>query len=267
MELKIKKDHIVTSLNNKIVFISGASSGIGAACAEAFAALGARLILCARRLPHLEKITADLREKYNSPIHIFQLDVTDRDAVAAAINNLPTDWQAIDILINNAGLAAGFAGVQNGDIDDWERMIDTNIKGLLYLTRAIIPGMITRNQGHIINIGSTAGHEVYPNGAVYCATKYAVRAINLGLKHDLLGTNIRVSSVDPGMVDTEFSIVRFAGDQQKAAAVYQGLTPLTANDVADAIIYCASRPAHVNIREIVLLPVDQASATRVHRRN
>ncbi len=254
-------------LHNKIIFISGASSGIGAACARAFAALGGRLILCARRLTHLEKITANLREKYNCSTHILQLDVTDRDAVAQSIKNLPADWQAIDILINNAGLAAGFATLQEGNIDDWERMIDTNVKGLLYVTRAIIPDMIARDQGHIINIGSIAGSEVYPYGAVYCATKHAVKAINQGLKHDLLGTSIRVSSVDPGMVDTEFSTVRYAGDQQKAAAVYQGLTPLTADDIADAVVYCASRPAHVNIREIVLMTVDQASATRAHRRN
>lgn len=255
------------NFNNKIIFISGASSGIGQASAKAFAASGAKLILCARRLPRLQQLATELKEHYQTESLIIELDVCQRQAVEQAINDLPSEWQAIDVLLNNAGLAAGAAPFQEGDIDDWERMIDTNVKGLLYLSRQIVPGMVERNQGHVINIGSIAGHEVYNNGAVYCATKHAVAAINEGLKRDLLGTKVRVSSIDPGMVETEFSVVRFAGDQEKANAIYQGMTPLSPNDIADAIVYCASRPAHVNIREMVILATDQSAATLVHRQS
>jgi len=253
-------------LSGKIVFITGASSGIGAACAEAFARAGARLLLCARREERLAELANRLRGKYQTDIHTFWLDVRDSAQVTAALGNLPENWQAIDILVNNAGLSRGLEPVQNGHLTDWNEMIDTNVKGLLYVTRAVLPGMVARGTGHVIQIGSVAGHWVYPGGAVYCATKHAVNAINQGLKQDLLGTGVRVSSVDPGMVETEFSIVRFHGDQERASAVYQNMTPLTADDVADAVLYCATRPPHVNINEIILMPTDQSSPTLVHRR-
>lgn len=252
------------NLQNKIIFITGASSGIGAACAKAFAKAGARLILCARRGERLTALTQHLKH-FDTEILPFTLDVTHANKVQHIFTNLSAEWRDIDILVNNAGLAAGLESLQTGDINDWERMIDTNVKGLLYVTKAALPNMLQRNQGHIINIGSIAGHEVYPNGAVYCATKHAVKALSAGLKMDVLGTKIRVSSVDPGMVATEFSEVRFHGDKEKAAAVYRGLTPLTADDIADAVVYCATRPAHVNISEMLILPTDQASATLTHR--
>lgn len=254
------------SLHNKTILITGASSGIGAACAELFAHAGARLILCARRADRLDVLTEQLTTRFKTNIISYALDITQYDAVTRTIGSLPPDWQAIDILLNNAGLAVGLDPLAEGSITDWERMIDTNIKGLLYVTKTVLPNMIKRNQGHIINIGSIAGHEVYPKGNVYCATKHAVKALSQGLKMDLLGTHIRVSSIDPGMVNTEFSEVRFHGDKSKAENVYAGITPLAAEDIADAVLYCASKPPHVNISEIVILPTDQASATLIHRR-
>jgi 3-hydroxy acid dehydrogenase/malonic semialdehyde reductase len=249
------------SLKNKIVFISGASSGIGEACAKAFAEEGAQLILAARRLEKLQ----ELAKKLNTQTHLIRLDVRDRQAVLKAVEELPEPWNKIDILINNAGLSRGLNKLHEGSIDNWEEMIDTNLKGLLYLSRAIIPVMVSRQKGHIINLGSIAGHQTYPGGNVYCATKAAVRALNEGMKLDLLGTPIRVTSVDPGMVETEFSLVRFDGDKDKAAKVYKGLQPLTPEDIADAIIYATTRPAHVNINEILLMPTAQASANLAHR--
>ncbi len=256
----------MTSLNGKIVLITGASSGIGQACAHAFAAAGAQLLLCARRGERLLELTTLLTQQYQAKNHYFTLDVRDQRACEDALAALPNEWCDIDILINNAGLAAGLEKVQAGRIDDWETMIDTNIKGLLYMTRLIIPQMIKRNCGHIINMGSLAGHETYTGGAVYCATKAAVHAINTGLKMDLLGTKVRVTSVDPGLVETEFSQVRFKGDQTRAQAVYHGTQPLSAADVADCILFCATRPAHVNIRDLVLMPTCQSAATLVDRR-
>ena len=254
----------MVAISNKTVFITGASSGIGEACANVFAENGARLILCARRLERLEKLAANLKKQFNAEVYITELDVTKREKVNACIKHLPNEWQSIDILINNAGLAAGLNKVYESDVEDWEQMIDTNVKGVLYLTRALLPNMVARNVGHIINIGSIAGHEVYPNGAVYCATKFAINAISKGLKMDLLGTKVRVSSVDPGMVKTEFSKVRFKGDTDKADTAYLGMTPLRGEDVADAILYCSTRPAHVNISEIIVLANDQSAATLVH---
>jgi 3-hydroxy acid dehydrogenase / malonic semialdehyde reductase len=248
---------------NQIILITGASSGIGEACARIFAQQGAKLILAARRLERLQKLADELVE---SNIHLLELDVRDRSAVESAISNLPTEWADIDILINNAGLSRGLDKLHEGDFQDWEEMIDTNIKGLLYLTRYVVPGMVKRERGHVVNIGSIAGHQTYPKGNVYCGTKAAVKSITEGLKQDLLGTPIRVTSVDPGMVETEFSEVRFRGDGDSAQNVYQGLTPLTPDDVADVIFFCVTRPAHVNINEIILMPVDQASATLVNRR-
>lgn len=253
------------SLQNQIVLITGASSGIGAACAKVFANAGAKLILAARRLERLQELV-ETRHDASVQFHLLQLDVSDRSAVESAISNLPPAWSDIDILINNAGLSRGLDKLHEGDIQDWEEMIDTNIKGLLYLTRYVVPGMVKRDRGHVVNIGSIAGHQTYPRGNVYCGTKAAVRAISEGLKQDLLGTPIRVSSVDPGMVETEFSEVRFHGDSDRAKKVYQGVTPLTPDDVADVIFFCVTRPSHVNINEVVLMPVDQASATLVNRR-
>jgi NADP-dependent 3-hydroxy acid dehydrogenase YdfG len=254
------------SLQNKIVLITGASSGIGSACATYFAQAGAKLLLCARRCDALNALAVKLRDKYNIEIHTFKLDVSKHDKVKESLSSLPNDWHKIDVLINNAGLAAGLDHVQNGNVQDWEEMINTNLKGLLYVTREVLPQMVDRHSGHIINIGSVAGHEVYPKGAVYCATKHAVDAFSKGLRMDLLGTKIRVSTIDPGAVETNFSIVRFKGDTKRAAAVYEGMQPLTPEDIADAVLYCATRPPHINISEVVIMPTDQASATLVSRK-
>lgn len=200
-----------------------------------------------------------------SQLHSLTADVRDRVQVESVLAALPHDWQAIDILINNAGLSRGLNKLHEGDVRDWEEMIDTNLKGLLYVTRAVVPGMVARGCGHVVNLGSIAGHQTYPQGNVYCGTKAAVRAISEGLKIDLLGTPVRVTSIDPGMVDTEFSTVRFHGDTTRAAKVYEGLTPLTAEDIAETIFFCLTRPAHVNISEILLVPIAQATPTLVHR--
>ncbi len=254
------------SLKNQIILITGASSGIGTACARIFAHEGAKLILAARRLERLQQLADTLTQEFNIEIHLLQLDVRDRIAVESAISTLPAAWSNIDILINNAGLSRGLDKLHEGDLQNWEEMIDTNIKGLLYLTRYVVPGMVSRGHGHVVNLGSIAGHQTYPGGNVYCATKAAVKAISEGLKQDLLGTPIRVTSVDPGMVETEFSDVRFHGDAERANKVYQGVTPLIADDVADVIFFCVTRSPHVNINEVILMPVDQASATLVNRR-
>lgn len=254
------------NLTNKIVFITGASSGIGMACAQTFAQHGAKLLLCGRRLDNITALAKQLEQTYNITCHGFALDVRDATAVKKVIQQLPTDWQSIDILINNAGLAVGLDLIQESQTEDFDQVIDTNVKGLLYVTRAVLPNMIKRNQGHIINIGSIAGHQVYPRGAVYCASKYAVNAITQGLKLDLLGTSVRVSTVDPGMVETDFSLVRFKGNAERAKQVYADTIPLTPMDVADAVYYCASRPPHVNIAEIIIFPTAQSSATQIHRK-
>lgn len=252
-------------LKNKIIFITGASSGIGAACAKQFAKLGASLLLCARRIDKLNELAQQLRSEQDIDIYTFQLDVRKYDDVTEAFNTLPAKWKNIDVLLNNAGLAAGLDSLQEGLVQDWEEMIDTNFKGLLYVTRQILPHMIEKNAGHIINIGSIAGHYVYPKGAVYCATKYAVNALSNGLRMDLFGTKIRVSTIDPGAVETNFSMVRFKGDSERAAAVYEGIDALTPDDIADAVLYCATRPPHVNISEVIIMPTAQASATMMHR--
>ena len=253
------------TLQDRIVLITGASSGIGSATARVFAQAGAKLILTARRQDRLEQLADELGKEFASSTHLLSLDVRDAIAVESAISNLSADWSSIDVLINNAGLSRGLEKLQAGSIQDWEEMIDTNIKGLLYLTRAIVPGMISRGRGHVVNLGSTAGHQTYPNGNVYCATKAAVRVISEGLKQDLLGTPVRVSSVDPGLVETEFSQVRFRGDTERAKKVYQGLTPLTPTDVADVIFFCVTRPLHVNISEVLLMPTDQAGSMLFNR--
>jgi len=254
------------SLTDKVVFVTGASSGIGEATARAFAGLGARILMCARRAERLEKLAQALGSGHKAAAHYFRLDVRDQAAVDRAIAGLPSEWRAIDVLVNNAGLSRGLDKLPNGLVDDWEEMIDTNVKGLLYVSRAVLPGMLERGRGHIINIGSIAGHELYPGGNVYCATKFAVRALSKGLRLDLSGTPIRVSEVAPGMVETEFSIVRFHGDAERAGKVYQGLTPLGPDDIADAVVWCATRPLHVNVSDVMIWPTAQASPALVHRK-
>lgn len=255
----------MADIKGKIVFITGASSGIGKSCAKIFAKNGAKLLLCARRLDRLGELANHLKSEFGTESHFFQLDVRDRKSVDKALEDLPQKWNNINILINNAGLARGLSNLHEGLIDDWEEMIDTNLKGLLYICRKVIPGMVKRSQGDIINIGSIAGHEVYPGGAVYCASKHAVDAVTRGLRMDLVGTPLRVCTVDPGMVETEFSVVRFHGDIKKAGNVYQGIKPLTGDDIAETVFYCASRPSHIQIAEVILLPTAQKSATVVHR--
>lgn len=256
----------MTSLTEKIVCITGASSGIGAACAHEFARHGSRLLLAARRKERLDELANTLSERHHTQILTLGLDVRDHTAVAKAFSTLPEEWRAIDILVNNAGLARGLAKLHEGSVADWDEMIDTNVKGLLYVTRAVLPQMIDRNAGHIINIGSIAGHQTYPMGNVYCATKFAVVGLTRSIRMDVLGTAVRVSSVDPGLVETEFSKVRFRGDAERASKTYMNMTPLTPTDVAEAVLFCATRPAHVNIGELSIYPTDQASVTMVHRK-
>ncbi len=255
-----------TSLKDKNVFVTGASSGIGLASARAFAAAGARLLLAARRIDRLEALAAELEAGHGVACRVFELDVRRRADVEAAVAGLPAEWAEIDVLVNNAGLSRGLDKLYEGLADDWDEMVDTNVKGLLYVTRAVLPGMVRRGRGHVINIGSIAGHEVYPGGAVYCASKFGVHAISRALRLDLSGTGVRVTSVDPGMVETEFSRVRFHGDEARAAKVYQGFEPLEPDDVAEAVVWCASRPAHVNISELIVMPTAQASTSLVSRK-
>jgi NADP-dependent 3-hydroxy acid dehydrogenase YdfG len=254
------------SLQDRIVFITGASAGIGAACARAFAAEGARLLLAARRVERLEAMEVDLLDAGAAAVHVFALDVRDRAAVEKSIGALPGEWRSIDVLVNNAGLSRGLDKLWEGKSEDWEEMIDTNIKGLLWVTRAVMKGMVERGRGHVINLGSTAGELAYPGGNVYCGTKAAVKLINDGLRQDVMGTPVRVTSVDPGMVETEFSEVRFRGDQTRASKVYQNITPLTAADVADAIVWAATRPAHVNVAHLLMTPTDQANSLVFNRK-
>jgi 3-hydroxy acid dehydrogenase / malonic semialdehyde reductase len=249
-------------MHDKTVLITGASSGIGRACAEIFAHEGARLILAARREDRLADLAAGLAVK-TLPL---ALDVRNRAAVEEVIAGLPAAWADIDILVNNAGLSLGLETLYEGEATDWEDMIDTNIKGLLWLTRAVVPGMVARDRGHVINIGSVSGHDVYPGGAVYCGTKFAVHAITTGLRIDLKGTMVRCSTVDPGMVESEFSLVRFHGDDARADAVYRNFPPLQPMDVAEAVMFCATRPPHVNIGELTLWPTDQKTVTVSHPR-
>ncbi len=261
---------IQDSIRGRVVLITGASSGIGAATAQAFAEAGAKLLLCARRLDKLKELESSLTQAGAAAIRSEQLDVRDRGAVNALLgdySSLPSDWQAIDILINNAGLSRGLSKLYEDDPENWEEMIDTNTKGLLYVSRAVVPGMVKRGSGHVVNLGSTAGHQTYAGGAVYCATKAAERVLSEALKLDLMGTPVRVTSIDPGMVETDFSTVRFRGDAARAAKVYENITPLQATDVADAIVWAVSRPAHVNIHYILMTSIDQANSTTLVRRD
>lgn len=253
-------------MKNRVVFITGASSGIGEACAMAFAAEGYSLILTARRRELLEKLADKLRGEHGVKVHTAQLDVRSRKDVKAVVDAIPETFRDIDVLINNAGLARGMDKFQDNDDDAIDEVIDTNVKGLIWVTKAIVPIMIGKNSGTIINIGSIAGREAYPGGSIYCASKHAVSAITKSLRMDLVNTAIRISTIDPGMVETNFSRIRFHGDETKASNVYKGLEPLSGKDIADAALFIASRPAHVVISEIVLMPVGQASATIVHRK-
>jgi serine 3-dehydrogenase len=251
----------MAGLKNKVVFITGASSGIGRASARSFASEGADLILAARRIEKLKELEIELKEKYNIKVLTIQLDVRDKNEVKKAVSSLTGKWRSIDILLNNAGLARGMSKIHEGDIQHWDEMIDTNVKGLLYVSREIIPLMLERKEGHIINLGSIAGHEVYPNGNVYCASKFAVNAISRAMRVDLFDKNIRATTIDPGMVETEFSEVRFSGDKERAKKVYEGWTPLSAEDIADTILWCAMRPAYVNISEVIIMSTTQGSTT------
>jgi len=251
---------------NKIAFITGATAGIGEACAKKLTQIGFDVIISGRRKEKLEILERNLTSNYKAKVLSIEMDVRNQNEVATKISSLPEKWKNIDLLINNAGLAVGVSPVQEGVIDDWERMIDTNVKGLLYITRNISPLMIERKKGQIINISSIAGKEVYPGGNVYCATKHAVDALTKGMRIDLLPHNIKVCSIAPGMVDTEFSIVRFKGDSNKAEQVYKGFTPLYAKDIAETVEFVASRPEHVNINDILIMPTAQASARDINKK-
>ena len=250
---------------SKIVLITGATSGIGEACALKFAAAGYDLIITGRRIERLDLLKSTIETKFSVKILCLHFDVQDRKAVADTFAALPAEWQNIDILINNAGLAVGKDSFEDADIDDWDTMLNTNVHGLLYVSKAIVPLMIAQNKGHIINLGSIAGKEVYEKGNVYCASKFAVDAINKAMRIDLLKYNIKVTGIHPGAVDTEFSLVRFKGDEDKAAATYTGITPLVATDIADTIFYCAQLPAHVCINDLVIMCTQQASAFYMHK--
>lgn len=252
-------------LKNKIAFITGASSGIGKATAEIFASEGANLILNARREDRILKFANELKEKYNVETLPLIFDVRNYNLVKTKISSIPDKWKNIDILLNNAGLARGLDKIYEGSINDWEEMIDTNIKGLLYVTREILPLMIQNKKGHIINIGSTAGHDVYPNGNVYCATKFAEKALSQAMRIDLLDKKIKVTSIDPGMVETEFSIVRFHNDKERAKKVYENVTPLKPEDIAEIILFAVSRPYHVNINQVIVTPINQANSNFTFR--
>ena len=254
-------------LKGKIVFVSGASTGIGRSCAEALAAAGAKLILCARSFSKIEDLSKNLIDLYHTESLAIKLDVSNRGAVDKAIDNLPEEWKKIDILVNNAGCALGLEKLHEGNPDDWDKMIDTNVKGLLYLTRKIVPLMLKyKLNGHVVNVGSTAGIFAYPNGAVYCATKSAVHFISDGLRMDLVDTPIRVTNIQPGMTETNFSNVRFHGDKEKAKAVYNGITPLTPEDIAEIIVYAISAPSHVQICEVTVTPTQQATGGIVYKK-
>lgn len=255
----------MSRIRGRLALVTGASAGIGAACAERLAGDGANLVLWARRRDRLDELARTLAEHHGVSVETRSVDVRDRHVVATAAADLIDREQVPDILINNAGLAAGLSLIQEGDLEEWDRMIDTNVKGLLFVTRALLPAMIERDRGHIVNVGSIAGYQVYPMGNVYNASKYAVRALTEGTNLDLLGTNLRASSVDPGLVETEFSLVRFGGDRERADAVYEGYTPLTSEDIADAVSFIVNAPPHVNVTSIKILATAQRSAHSLHR--
>ncbi len=253
-------------MEGKIVFITGSTSGIGEACAHKFGANGAKLILNGRNKEKLQQIKQELESRYRAEVLLSVFDVRDKEAVKQAVESLPEAWKAIDILINNAGLVIGVDKEFEGNLDEWDIVIDTNIKGLLTMTRLIVPGMVDRNRGHIINIGSIAGEAAYPGGSVYCATKAAVKALSDGLRIDLVDTPLRVTNIKPGFVETHFSITRFRGDKPKADAVYKGLRPLTGEDVAETVYYTSAIPEHIQIAEVLIMPTNQATGTIAYRK-
>lgn len=250
----------------KIVLITGASSGIGEGCARKFASEGAKLILNARRADKLQALSEELKEKYSTLSYVLPFDACNRKAAAEALSSLPKEWQAIDILVNNAGLAVGVDKEHEGVLEEWDMMIDTNIKALLAMTRMVVPGMVERGRGHIINIGSIAGDAAYPGGSVYCATKAAVKALSDGLRIDLVDTPLRVTNVKPGLVETNFSVVRFRGDQDRADNVYKGIQPLTGDDIAEVVYFAASAPEHMQIAEVLVMPTNQATGTITYKK-
>lgn len=252
---------------NKTVLITGASSGIGEGCARKFASQGARIILNARNIQKLETLALELKEKYNSECYVLPFDVCDRKTAIESLESLPNEWKSIDILINNAGLAVGVDKEHEGSLDEWDVVIDTNVKALLSMTRIVVPGMVERGRGHIINIGSIAGDAAYPGGSVYCATKAAVKALSDGLRIDLVDTPLRVTNIKPGLVETNFSVVRFRGDQEKADNVYKGIHALTGDDIAEVAYFAASAPEHMQVAEILVMPTNQASGTIVSKKN
>lgn len=249
----------------KTILITGASSGIGEGCARKFASQGGRLILNARSTDKLTDLADELREKYGTECYVMPFDVRDRESAAAALDALPEEWKSIDVLINNAGLAIGTDKEHEGNADEWDVMIDTNIKALLSMTRLIVPGMIEQGRGHIINIGSIAGDAAYPGGSVYCATKAAVKALSDGLRIDLVDTPLRVTNIKPGLVETNFSVVRFRGDKEKADNVYRGIKPLNGDDIAEVVYFAASAPEHMQVAEVLVMPTYQATGTIVSK--
>lgn len=250
---------------NKIAFITGASSGIGKAIAYKLAENNYDVIITGRRGNLLDAIEKDIKKKYSTKAISLIFDVRDRKQCERAIEKLPQEWKNINLLINNAGLAAGLGKIQDGDFEHWDMMIDTNLKGLLNITKLISPIFIKKNEGHIVNIGSIAGKEVYPNGNVYCSTKHAVDALTKAMRIDMVEHSIKVTAINPGMVDTEFSLVRFNGNKEKAKSVYEGIVPLYAEDIAEAVFFAVTRPKHVNINDMIIMPTIQASATIVNR--
>jgi len=256
----------MTDLRGKWALVTGATSGFGLATAHAIAALGCHVAITGRREDRLTAAAHAIRERHRVETETLSFDVRDASAARSVLGGAVHLLSRLEILVNNAGLALALDSIQSGDPADWDQMIDTNVKGLLYVTRLVLPGLVERRRGHVVNIGSVAGHQVYAGGAVYCATKYAVRALSDALRYDVLGTGVRVSNVEPGLAETEFSEVRFKGDRARAKSVYQGLVPLSAEDVADAVVWCLTRPAHVNVQSVLILPTDQASAHAVHRR-
>lgn len=250
---------------NKTILITGASSGIGEGCARKFASQGARLILNSRSTDKLTALAEELKEKYDAECYVMPFDVCNRESAAAALNALPQEWKSIDVLVNNAGLAIGVDKEYEGNLDEWDVVIDTNVKALLSMTRLVVPGMVERGRGHIINIGSIAGDAAYPGGSVYCATKAAVKALSDGLRIDLVDTPLRVTNIKPGLVETNFSVVRFRGDKQKADNVYRGIRPLNGDDIAEVVYFAASAPEHMQVAEILVMPTYQATGTIVSK--
>jgi NADP-dependent 3-hydroxy acid dehydrogenase YdfG len=250
---------------NKTILITGASSGIGEGCARKFASQGARLILNSRSADKLTALAEELKEKYDAECYVMPFDVCNRESAAAALNALPQEWKSIDVLVNNAGLAIGVDKEYEGNLDEWDVVIDTNVKALLSMTRLVVPGMVERGRGHIINIGSIAGDAAYPGGSVYCATKAAVKALSDGLRIDLVDTPLRVTNIKPGLVETNFSVVRFRGDKQKADNVYRGIKPLNGDDIAEVVYFAASAPEHMQVAEILVMPTYQATGTIVSK--